>query len=192
MREFHRQGSGNIREIQAALEYFAGFDGLHRRQRFRARLRAHRVARAAGSRDAGGSGRLRGGADDVEPVRGRQFFGGGWRPHRVLPAPMSHVRRCRRGPPICRPICARSAWSADIRPFDGFTTPRAYQLFQRSNQFNLTTIRYSEARAQDYRRGPRLRYVHAAFAGPSGRQRHRGRRGRARGRRGVCASKAGS
>ena len=34
---------------------------------------------------------------------------------------------------------------ADIRPFDGFTAPRAYQLFQRSNQFNLTTIRYSEA-----------------------------------------------
>jgi len=34
---------------------------------------------------------------------------------------------------------------ADIRPFDGFTTPRASQLFQRSNQFNLTTIRYSEA-----------------------------------------------
>jgi FkbH-like protein len=34
---------------------------------------------------------------------------------------------------------------ADIQPFDGFTTPRAYQLFQRSNQFNLTTIRYSEA-----------------------------------------------
>lgn len=34
---------------------------------------------------------------------------------------------------------------AEIRPFDGFTAPRAYQLFQRSNQFNLTTIRYSEA-----------------------------------------------
>jgi FkbH-like protein len=34
---------------------------------------------------------------------------------------------------------------ADIRPFDGFTTPRAGQLLQRSNQFNLTTIRYSEA-----------------------------------------------
>jgi FkbH-like protein len=34
---------------------------------------------------------------------------------------------------------------ADIRPFDSFTVPRAYQLFQRSNQFNLTTIRYSEA-----------------------------------------------
>jgi FkbH-like protein len=34
---------------------------------------------------------------------------------------------------------------ADIRPFDGFTLPRAYQLLQRSNQFNLTTIRYSEA-----------------------------------------------
>ena len=34
---------------------------------------------------------------------------------------------------------------ADIRSFDGFTMPRACQLFQRSNQFNLTTIRYSEA-----------------------------------------------
>jgi FkbH-like protein len=33
---------------------------------------------------------------------------------------------------------------ADIQPFDGFTVPRACQLFQRSNQFNLTTIRYSE------------------------------------------------
>jgi FkbH-like protein len=34
---------------------------------------------------------------------------------------------------------------ADIRQFDGFTTPRVCQLLQRSNQFNLTTIRYSEA-----------------------------------------------
>jgi FkbH-like protein len=34
---------------------------------------------------------------------------------------------------------------ANIQPFDSFTAPRAYQLFQRSNQFNLTTIRYSEA-----------------------------------------------
>ena len=34
---------------------------------------------------------------------------------------------------------------AEVQPFDGFTTPRACQLFQRSNQFNLTTIRYSEA-----------------------------------------------
>jgi FkbH-like protein len=34
---------------------------------------------------------------------------------------------------------------ADIRSFDGFTMPRAYQLLQRSNQFNLTTVRYSEA-----------------------------------------------
>jgi FkbH-like protein len=34
---------------------------------------------------------------------------------------------------------------ADIRPFDRFTLPRALQLFQRSNQFNLTTIRYTEA-----------------------------------------------
>ena len=35
--------------------------------------------------------------------------------------------------------------AADIQPFDGFTRPRASQLLQRSNQFNLTTIRYSEA-----------------------------------------------
>ena len=35
--------------------------------------------------------------------------------------------------------------AADIQPFDGFTRPRADQLLQRSNQFNLTTIRYSEA-----------------------------------------------
>jgi FkbH-like protein len=33
---------------------------------------------------------------------------------------------------------------ANIRAFDGFTMPRASQLLQRSNQFNLTTIRYSE------------------------------------------------
>jgi len=34
---------------------------------------------------------------------------------------------------------------ADVQPFNGFTMPRAHQLLQRSNQFNLTTIRYSEA-----------------------------------------------
>jgi FkbH-like protein len=43
---------------------------------------------------------------------------------------------------------------ADIRPFDGFTTPRAYQLFQRSNQFNLTTIRYSEAELKAIAQAP--------------------------------------
>ena len=34
---------------------------------------------------------------------------------------------------------------AAILGFDGFTLPRVSQLIQRSNQFNLTTIRYSEA-----------------------------------------------
>jgi FkbH-like protein len=34
---------------------------------------------------------------------------------------------------------------ADVQPFNSFTVPRAYQLLQRSNQFNLTSIRYSEA-----------------------------------------------
>ncbi len=34
---------------------------------------------------------------------------------------------------------------AEIRGFDGYTLPRVHQLVQRSNQFNLTTIRYSEA-----------------------------------------------
>ena len=33
---------------------------------------------------------------------------------------------------------------ADIQPFDAFALPRVHQLVQRSNQFNLTTIRYSE------------------------------------------------
>ncbi len=32
---------------------------------------------------------------------------------------------------------------AEALPFDAFTLPRVVQLFQRSNQFNLTTIRYS-------------------------------------------------
>lgn len=32
---------------------------------------------------------------------------------------------------------------AEARAFDGFTLPRVVQLLQRSNQFNLTTIRYS-------------------------------------------------
>jgi FkbH-like protein len=43
---------------------------------------------------------------------------------------------------------------ADIRPFDGFTAPRAHQLFQRSNQFNLTTIRYSEAELKTIAQDP--------------------------------------
>ena len=33
---------------------------------------------------------------------------------------------------------------ADIQPFNTFALPRVHQLVQRSNQFNLTTIRYSE------------------------------------------------
>ena len=35
--------------------------------------------------------------------------------------------------------------TSDIRPFDSFNTPRISQLSQRSNQFNLRTIRYTEA-----------------------------------------------
>jgi FkbH-like protein len=38
--------------------------------------------------------------------------------------------------------------SADIFPFDSFTFPRVLQLIQRSNQFNLRTIRYSEEELQ--------------------------------------------
>jgi FkbH-like protein len=34
---------------------------------------------------------------------------------------------------------------AHVQPLDNFTLPRALQLVQRSNQFNLTTIRHSEA-----------------------------------------------
>lgn len=34
---------------------------------------------------------------------------------------------------------------AHVLPFDGFAMPRVLQLVQRSNQLNLTTIRYSEA-----------------------------------------------
>jgi FkbH-like protein len=33
---------------------------------------------------------------------------------------------------------------SDTKPFDGFTIPRVAQLSQRSNQFNLRTIRYTE------------------------------------------------
>jgi len=34
---------------------------------------------------------------------------------------------------------------SDVKPFDDFNTPRVAQLTQRSNQFNLRTIRYTEA-----------------------------------------------
>jgi FkbH-like protein len=39
---------------------------------------------------------------------------------------------------------AELAMEAHVLPFDGFAMPRVLQLVQRSNQFNLTTIRYSE------------------------------------------------
>jgi FkbH-like protein len=34
---------------------------------------------------------------------------------------------------------------AEVRPFDAFTLPRVVQLLSRSNQFNVTTIRYTRA-----------------------------------------------
>ena len=37
---------------------------------------------------------------------------------------------------------------AEVRWLDRFTIPRAQQLLQRSNQFNLTTIRFTEAELQ--------------------------------------------
>jgi len=40
---------------------------------------------------------------------------------------------------------AELAMEAHVLPFDGFAMPRVHQLVQRSNQFNLTTVRYSEA-----------------------------------------------
>jgi FkbH-like protein len=40
---------------------------------------------------------------------------------------------------------------ADIRPIDDFTLPRAAQLTQRSNQFNLRTIRYTEEKLKEIR-----------------------------------------
>lgn len=40
---------------------------------------------------------------------------------------------------------AELAMEAHVLPFDGFAMPRVLQLVQRSNQFNLTTVRYSEA-----------------------------------------------
>ena len=38
---------------------------------------------------------------------------------------------------------------ADIKPIDNFTLPRAAQLTQRSNQFNLRTIRYTEEKLKE-------------------------------------------
>jgi FkbH-like protein len=40
---------------------------------------------------------------------------------------------------------AELGMEAHVLPFDGYALPRVLQLVQRSNQFNLTTIRYSEA-----------------------------------------------
>lgn len=37
---------------------------------------------------------------------------------------------------------------SEVRPFNSFNTPRVSQLSQRSNQFNLRTIRYTEAEIQ--------------------------------------------
>lgn len=37
---------------------------------------------------------------------------------------------------------------AEIRGFDGYSLPRVHQLVQRSNQFNLTTIRYTQDELQ--------------------------------------------
>lgn len=37
---------------------------------------------------------------------------------------------------------------AEVKPLNGFTIPRAAQLSQRSNQFNLRTVRYTEADLQ--------------------------------------------
>lgn len=39
---------------------------------------------------------------------------------------------------------------AEVRPFDGFTLPRVVQLLQRSNQFNLTTIRYTREELESF------------------------------------------
>jgi len=43
---------------------------------------------------------------------------------------------------------ASLAMAAEVRPFDAFTAPRVAQLTQRSNQFNLRTIRYTEDEIQ--------------------------------------------
>jgi FkbH-like protein len=43
---------------------------------------------------------------------------------------------------------------ADIRPVDGFTLPRAVGLTQKTNQFNLTTRRYSARELTEAMDGP--------------------------------------
>ena len=43
---------------------------------------------------------------------------------------------------------ASLAMAAEVKPFDKFTAPRVAQLTQRSNQFNLRTIRYTEDEIQ--------------------------------------------
>lgn len=43
---------------------------------------------------------------------------------------------------------------AKILPIDGYTLPRALQLVQRSNQFNLTTIRHSEDTLKEFASSP--------------------------------------
>ncbi len=43
---------------------------------------------------------------------------------------------------------------AEVLPLNSYTLPRAHQLVQRSNQFNLTTIRYREAELADLGNNP--------------------------------------
>ncbi len=43
---------------------------------------------------------------------------------------------------------------SDVKPFDDFNTPRVAQLTQRSNQFNLRTIRYTEEDIKQIRKDP--------------------------------------
>src|SRR5262249_40356347 len=50
--------------------------------------------------------------------------------------------------------------AATVRPFTDFLVPRIAQLTQRSNQFNLRTIRYSEAQIESLGRSPE----HRAFS----------------------------
>jgi FkbH-like protein len=44
-----------------------------------------------------------------------------------------------------RSFLASIRMSSDVQPFNKFNTPRVAQLSQRSNQFNLRTVRYTEA-----------------------------------------------
>jgi FkbH-like protein len=44
------------------------------------------------------------------------------------------------------------AMVAEVKPFDSFSIPRVAQLTQRSNQFNLRTIRYTEADVDQMRK----------------------------------------